>query len=90
MTNDVSSPEALLFHFIPTFFLRVIELARQGIDRNVVLRTELAPQHKAQVVLSGGVGNGVINGGRLFLWITSQHDFFYPNYEIVFGECNKS
>ena len=43
------------FHFVPTLALGSIELARQGFDRDVVLRAESAPENKPLVELSGFV-----------------------------------
>jgi hypothetical protein len=56
--------------------LLIVQLARQSIDGNVVLSAELAPQNKAQIVLSGGIGDRIIYGRRLILWLAPQHDLF--------------
>jgi hypothetical protein len=58
--EDLFQP--FLFHLFPPLFLLIVQLTWQGINRNVVLSAELAPQDKAQIVLSGGIGNGIIYG----------------------------
>ena len=59
-------PKPLCLHCVPKLFLILVELAGQGINRNIVQGAELAPQHKAQIVLSGGIGDGIIYGDGSF------------------------
>ena len=43
--------QATILQLFPLFFLLAIELARQRFDRNVVLRTEVTPEDKAEIKL---------------------------------------
>ena len=61
-----------LLHFLPAFLLFVIKLAGQSVDGNIVLSAELAPQNEAKIVLSGGVGDGVVYWLR-FIRFTLEH-----------------
>ena len=40
-------------HLFPQLLLLIIQLARQGVDGNLILRTELSPQNKTEIVLPG-------------------------------------
>ena len=46
------SAEAFSFHLFPEIFVFVLELAGQGVDRDIVLSTELPPQDESQVELT--------------------------------------
>ena len=53
--------ETSRLHLFPTIFLIVVQLAGQSINRYRILRTELSPQQEAQIILAGGIRDGVID-----------------------------
>ena len=56
-SESMSRLAPFLLHLFPEFFLLLVQLARQRIDRDVVLSAELAPEYKAKIVLTGGIGD---------------------------------
>lgn len=69
----LSLPKALGLHLFPFIFLLIIQLARQSINGNRILGAELSPQYEAQIVLAGGIRNGVIDWWWL-LFVPLVHD----------------
>ena len=69
------SAEALRFHLFPAIFLLVVQLAGQGVYRNVVLRAELPPQDESQIILAGRIRDRIIDWWWLLLPLSPVHDF---------------
>jgi len=45
--------QPLGLHRFPQLLLLIIQLARQSVDGNLILRAELSPQNKTEIILPG-------------------------------------